>query len=170
MTAVTLRQAPPQVEPKPEPEEKPRYVPRHRRVAAEPSVREPRTPILQRVRNVSIRIPRRINTLLDVASRRVWAPIRRRPIVAWAVSCLAASVAVSPWLPLFWLPVASSLFTGLGVWAACSYHIQKITDQRDDALKAEGALLQKNTLLKEQVASDSVLTQMLPQIRVGDEQ
>lgn len=159
MTAVTLRQTPPQ--PVAKPEQEPPHEPRHAK---------DHTPFLQKVANVSFRFPKPVTTVLDGLSARVLAPIRSRPVVAWAVGCLAVSVAVSPWLPLFWLPVASSLFTGLGVWAACSYHIQKITDQRDDALKAEGALLQKNTLLKEQVASDSVLTQMLPQIRGGDEQ
>lgn len=159
MTAVTLRKAPPQAEPEQKPEP---YKPRHLKA------REPRRPILQRVGNVSIRIPRRINTLLDVASRRVWAPIRRRPIVAWAVGCLAVAVAVSPWLPMFWLPVSAVLITALGVWAACSYRIQEIAAERDEALEKAGELGHKNTILEKRLASDVVLTQMLPQIRGED--
>jgi hypothetical protein len=116
-----------------------------------------------------VRIPNPINATLDRVSAWVVAPARRYPTVAYGLACLGAALAAAPWLGMYTLVVAVGSCAGFTGWAAGSYRRQRIEAERDQALRDVGRLSHEVTTLKARLASDTILTRRLPQIRGGDE-
>lgn len=110
-----------------------------------------------------MKIPRRLNAVLDWAARNARITMIVLPLAVAAIAAL-------------WMPALAAFAVGTGVGGVAvhirmSAKVARLSAEADDLLRENGALRHEKTMIaKVTAASESVLTQKLPSIVQEDDE